>query len=152
MQQDAINLINQNTERQITLSCANDGRQTSLWQWIITDSTGQNKLLSSKTICRYGEGIWNTAPACPYAACKDDLCTVCNDDWLVSDSQIDESEQSDASEEVSEENETPFDETDEQVLDPEPVDIENKEEAEGNGDEDNEASGTDEVELQYNDS
>ena len=69
------------SETSITTSCANDGNQASLWQWIVTDSTGDIRLQTTKTICRWGEGIWNSPPECPYPACKDDMCRECLDGW-----------------------------------------------------------------------
>ena len=63
-----------------TASCT--GTQgVGLWQWITTSNDGLSQAFSLMTVCRYGEGYWNTEPKCPYNACKDEMCETCYDGW-----------------------------------------------------------------------
>ena len=87
IQNDATTMLSQAStqyeEKTITLGCASDGRQASLWQWVVIDSTGTSRLMTTETICRFGDGLFNTPPECPYPACTDDMCTTCQDGWYT---------------------------------------------------------------------
>ena len=51
-----------------------------LWQWISTDAEGLARAASIKTVCRYGPGMYNTSPKCPWSACADAQCETCYPD------------------------------------------------------------------------
>ena len=37
-----------------------------LWQWVSESADGKTRTFLDHTVCRYGDGKWNTSPACPY--------------------------------------------------------------------------------------
>ena len=51
-----------------------------LWQQVTEGTDSKFRVWSTDTVCRYGDK-WQTAPACPYAACLDPECNHCADDW-----------------------------------------------------------------------
>ena len=39
--------------------------------------------MTLNTVCRTGPGLYNTAPACPWNACKNADCTECYEGWAA---------------------------------------------------------------------
>ena len=66
----------------ITVTCQQtDGGQIGLWQWITESSDATSKAFTALAVCRSGDGIWNKAPECPYTACYNGDCTICENGW-----------------------------------------------------------------------
>ena len=66
-----------------TVSCTERGDRVGvgLWQWVTANHEGKNKVFSNNTVCRYGTGVYNTSPKCPWNACADSMCETCISGW-----------------------------------------------------------------------
>ena len=42
--------------------------------WVVDSGSGDSSAIQQLGVCRYGEGYWNVAPDCPFAACIDGQC------------------------------------------------------------------------------
>ena len=66
----------------ITCTTPDGQPNVGLYQWVTSSSTGNVKVKSMHTVCRYGAN-YNSPPACPWNACKDAECTQCTEDWMA---------------------------------------------------------------------
>ena len=51
-----------------------------LWQFIVASHSGDIKVFSLHTVCRYGN-LYNKPPNCPWNACLNADCSGCAFDW-----------------------------------------------------------------------
>ena len=51
-----------------------------LCQYVSETNNGDAKVLTTHTVCRYGD-LYNVAPACPWNACANSDCSECRTDW-----------------------------------------------------------------------
>lgn len=57
---------------EVTLTCTmGEGYNVGLWQWVVETRSGQSSTKTLHTVCRYGDGLYNVPPACPWNACID---------------------------------------------------------------------------------
>ena len=72
------------TMETISMVCgiANNGVNYGLWQWIVETEDMSYTARAKHAVCRSGANA-TTPPACPWDACFDDECTVCNDGWAA---------------------------------------------------------------------
>jgi len=59
----------QTESQKITITCNNDSNGVGLWQWVVSTSDERSKANTALVVCRYGTGLWNKMPDCPYTAC-----------------------------------------------------------------------------------
>ena len=86
--------------------------------------------MTTETICRSGDGLFNTPPSCPYPACKDSMCNVCYDDWCTPGNCIVDADESDTDQYESETNKTQEIEEEESVISEEDANQNNDKEKE----------------------
>lgn len=52
------------------------------WVFAVTSADARIVAQNKGGVCRYGEWLWNVGPDCPFSACQNADCTVC-DDWAA---------------------------------------------------------------------
>ena len=55
----------------------------SLYQWFVSTYDMQGHIMTYHTVCRYSE-LSNSAPSCPWNACRNFDCSDCTHDWATS--------------------------------------------------------------------
>ena len=73
--------MTQTTENVVKCGDKYDNTETyGLYQWIITSGDNLYTAMDEHYVCRKNENAY-TAPDCPYEACRDAECTICDPAW-----------------------------------------------------------------------
>ena len=80
---DTTHAMTKDSSIDLYIECTGDSGAdggVGLWQFVVTTSDGNVSTFTNHTVCRYGD-LYNVAPACPWNACANGDCSVCNGDW-----------------------------------------------------------------------
>ena len=57
----------------VSTSCTEQSSEggVGLWQYVVNKNDGSGRTHTTHLICRYGPGLYNSPPACPWTACQD---------------------------------------------------------------------------------
>jgi len=73
-----------NIKETVTINCPDkpESEGVGLWQWVTSTNDNKGTVWSLHTVCRYGPGLYNVMPACPWNACLNGDCSQCANDWI----------------------------------------------------------------------
>ena len=77
---DAESSFNYDMSIDLTFTCTGT-EGVGLWQWVVEAADRKSSVLTGHTICRYGVENYRTPPECPWTACNDIECTICDGGW-----------------------------------------------------------------------
>lgn len=78
---DHITSMTQTTENVVKCGDKYDNTEIyGLYQWTITSGDNLYTAMDEHYVCRKNENAY-TAPNCPYEACRDAECTICDPAW-----------------------------------------------------------------------